>query len=324
MRFAVPFVLGLLLCGCATTQAPREASAGNGPYVDCRGEPSASPTVVLEAGAFETAADWDLVMEVLTGGGRVCAYTRAGLGASPARKRAPTVAAIAAELKGVIDDIDRDHPVILVGHSNGALYAEILARTWPERVAGLVYVDGVNTAALKSPDIMAAIGVERRDAHLAEIAGRVGLAGAMAQTVVDRVGLKGRAAERKYQAMESLDHLQASYLEEKQIARGIRASRNLPPLNPNIPVAVLIAAEDPSDSLAKAWDKVQRDSASGARQQWILEMPGSTHVSPLGRDRAYVAAAVDWVRSLSVTRQPARIFVQPASPAPAPALSTGP
>jgi len=29
----------------------------------------------------------------------------------------------------------------------------------------------------------------------------------------------------------------------------------------------------------------------------------STHVSPLGRDRAYVAAAVDWVRSLTVSRQ---------------------
>jgi pimeloyl-ACP methyl ester carboxylesterase len=323
MRRAVFAVLGVVLAGCAT--GPHNpAPIRDRPYIDCRGQETAAPTVVLEAGAFETAADWDLVMGEIAPGGRVCAYTRAGLGASPPKPRAPTVLAIASELKGVIDRLAPGRPVILVGHSNGALYAEILARLWPDRVAGLVYVDGVNTSALRSPEIMAALGVERRDAHLAELAGRIGLAGAMAQTVVDRVGLRGRAAERKYRAMESLDHLQASYLEEKQIAPGIRASRRLPPLEADIPVAVLIAAEDPSDGLAKAWRKVQIASAAGARQKWILDMPGATHVSPLGRDRAYVTAAVDWERTLALSRRTSSPAEPPTSPAPARAPSTAP
>lgn len=327
MRPALSAVaVALALAGCATTPANPHMVGPPRPYVECRGAPNASPTVVLEAGAFETAADWDLVMDDLAPGGKVCAYTRAGLGSSPGKAREPTLIAIANDLSAVLAGIDDDRPVILVGHSNGALYAETFARLWPERVAGLVYVDGVNSAALRSPGVMAALGVERRDAHLAEIAGRVGLAGAVAQTVVDRIGLKGDAAERKYRAMQSLEHLRASYLEEKQIVPGIRASRRLPPLSPAISIAVLIAAEHPTDGLAKAWRKVQVDSAAQARQRWILDMPGATHVSPLGRDRAYITAAVGWLRGLTVNGQPGpgpAPSAPPTSPAPDPGRATG-
>jgi hypothetical protein len=99
--------------------------------------------------------------------------------------------------------------------------------------------------------------------------------------------------------MTSLDHLKTSYREARQIIPGIRTTRRLPPLERRIPVAVLIAAEDPDTALARAWRQVQVASAAGAGRSWILDMPGATHVSPLGRDRAYVTAAVDWLRRLT-------------------------
>jgi hypothetical protein len=61
---------------------------------------------------------------------------------------------------------------------------------------------------------------------------------------------------------------------------------------------VLIAAENPQTPLAQSWRAVQLRSAASAKAQWILDMPGATHVSPLGRDRAYVAAAVSWIREM--------------------------
>ena len=51
-------------------------------FTDCRGDKTAAPTVILEAGAFGNSADWDYVVQDLSVGGRVCAYDRAGLGRS--------------------------------------------------------------------------------------------------------------------------------------------------------------------------------------------------------------------------------------------------
>lgn len=287
----------LFLGGCATT-GPQVTpiTANKALYIDCLGEAGHGPTVILEAGAFETEADWDLVMADMAPSGRVCAYARAGLGSAPAQTRRPTVETITDELHDLLAGLGETAPVILVGHSNGALYAETFARRWPDRVAGLVYVDGVNSDAAKSPSILAALHEELRTAELAYAAGELGLAGLAAGTLIDRIGLTGKAAERKYRALTSLEHLRASRAEERTILAGVRETRKLPPMPAGIPIAALVAAEDPTTPLAVAWREVQLDSTRGALCRWLLDMPGATHVSPLGRDRAYVVSAVKWVR----------------------------
>ena len=92
-------ILALALAACALSACAvgGRASPAKSPqlYVDCRGQASANPTVILESGAFGSAADWDLVLDDLAKGGRVCAYDRAGIGRSPPRTGGPGVAAIA-------------------------------------------------------------------------------------------------------------------------------------------------------------------------------------------------------------------------------------
>ena len=100
-RLSAPLVLALLFSAggpvgatgsnrfAAEAPSPPDASPAGPPplHVECHGERNAAPTVILEAGAFGTSADWPLVLTDLAAGGRACAYDRSGLGLS---RPAPT------------------------------------------------------------------------------------------------------------------------------------------------------------------------------------------------------------------------------------------
>ena len=266
-------------------------------HVDCRGERTASPTVILEAGAFGTSADWDFVLDDLAKAGRVCAYDRAGLGASPPRPGEKDVLTKAGELNGLLDQLDETRPVILVGHSNGALYIEAFASLWPERVAGLAYVNGVGPDDLDYPRLLADLRAERRASNLAVTAGDLGLSGLVADEL--SMGLASEAARRKREGLTSLARLKVARDEDRLITPGLDAARRLGDATRHIPTVVICGAPYPNQPLAKAWRAAEIAPALRADTAWILEMPGATHVSPLTRDRAYVSAAVNWLRSLS-------------------------
>ncbi len=268
-------------------------------FVDCRGERTSSPTVILEAGAFGTSADWDFVLDDLAAGGRACAFDRAGLGRSPPRPGDKDVLTKAGELNGLLDQLGETGPVILVGHSNGALYARAFASIWPERVAGLVYVNGVGPETGDDPALIADLTAERRASNLAVTAGRLGLAGMVADTLGGPMGLNDVAARRKRAGLLSLASLKAARDEDRWIIPGLETVRRLGGAARRIPTAVIIGAEYPARPLAQAWRAAEVAPADQADRHWVLDMPGATHVSPLTRDRAYVTAAVSWLRSLS-------------------------
>lgn len=290
--------LAAAILGLAPIPACAQAPAPVPPlHVDCRGEASASPTVILEAGAFGTSADWDFVLDDLAKGGRVCAYDRAGLGESPPRPGGRDVLAKADELRGLLDQLGENRPVILVGHSNGALYVEAFASLWPQRVAGLVYVNGVGPDDLDDPRLLADLRAERQASSAAVAAGELGLSA----LVVDELymGLKGKAAHRKAHGLRRLASLKVARDEDRLIIPGLDAARRLGDAARHIPTVVISGALYPNQPLARSWRTAEVAPALRADRAWILDMPGATHVSPLTRDRAYVTAAVSWLRSLS-------------------------
>ena len=281
-----------LACG------PARSAPATSLYVDCRGAPTTAPTVILEAGAFGASADWDLVLDDLAKGGRVCAYDRAGVGRSPPRAGGEDVVAIADELSGLLDALGETRPVILVGHSNGALYIETFAALWPGRVAGLVYVNGVGSDDLDDPRLMAELAKERRLSDLAVAAAHLGLTRLMASAVVQYVGLHGTAAARKQQDLTRIAGLRTARDEDRAIIAGLALTRALGGSPPEVPTVAIIGAVQPDAPAAKAWRAAEAAPARRASASWILDTPGATHVSFLARDRAYVTAAVDWLRSL--------------------------
>ena len=251
---------------------------------------------MLEAGAFGTSADWDLVLRDLSADRRVCAYDRLGLGQSPDRDgQRPTESQIAGELAVTLDRLGERDPIILVGHSNGAFYAEAFATLFPARVAGVAYIDGVGTDDLDNAKVMAELRGEEERARLAVIGGWLGLAALAAKPMIDAIGLSGPAADRKRQAVTSPRHLANARDEVLQIIPGLARVRALGGVSRTVPTAVVVASLNPASAVDRAWRSAQTKPARRACQGWVLDANGATHVSVLGRDRSYVEAAVAWL-----------------------------
>jgi pimeloyl-ACP methyl ester carboxylesterase len=293
------WIVALALCSTAAAKAKTAASPSVAPalFADCRGAPSASPTVVLEAGAFGTSADWDQVLGDLSQEGRVCAYDRSGLGRSAPSAAGLGPIARAHELAAFLDQIGERRPVILVGHSNGALYVEAFARLWPGRVAGLVYVNGVGSDDIDHPILMHELAQERALSGLAARVGDLGLSGLVADTLSEP-GLSPDAQERKRAALTCRPCLKVARDEDRLVEPGVGVVHALPDDARQIPTVAIIGSSDPPDwREPRAWRAAERAPALRAEHGWILEAQGASHVSPLARDRAYVHAAVAWLRS---------------------------
>ncbi|MDB5458779.1 MAG: hypothetical protein JWO72_520 [Caulobacteraceae bacterium] len=293
-RPAAAGLAALVACACARADAPPPTAPI---HVDCRGKPSASPTVILEAGLFGTATDFDQVVPELAQGGRVCAYDRKGLGRSPPKTDGEDVTAVARELNDLLDSLGEQRPVILVGHSNGALYVEEFAELWPERVAGLVYVNGVNSDDLDYPVLMDDLAKERNLARLTVVAAHLGLAPLVADWLTARAGLNGQAALDKRRALGNLSHLRTARDEDLAIIPGIKTVRSHETALADIPLAVVVGAVDPRAEISTAWRAAGLEAVNRAKTSWMLDAPGVTHASPLAKDRHYVTAAVNWLRS---------------------------
>lgn len=302
-------LIGLGLAGCATVRpgAPdlaRRAPGLPSPYIDCRGPRTTAPTVVLEAGAFGTSADWNRVLRDIARSGRVCAYDRLGLGASPDRRDTPTPEHIAADLAALLDRLGETRPIVLVGHSNGAFYAETFATLYPDRVAGVAYVDGVGTDDLDNPVVVSELQTEESRARFAAIGGRMGLARLVVGPMIDAIGLRGRAAAHKWEALTSPRHLAAARDEVLEILPGLRRIKDRGGPSRAIPTAVIVASQSPGDPVDEAWREAQIAPARRACQGWALDAVGASHVSPLGRDRSYVLAAVRWLETPGLKAAP--------------------
>ncbi len=105
----------------------------------CQG--TGSPTVILDAGTGGSTLDWREVQGEIARFTSVCSYDRAGYGFSDGPTRP-------SDAHNAVDDLHRlvvraglRTPLILVGHSNGGIYAALYAKRFPRDVAGMVLVD---------------------------------------------------------------------------------------------------------------------------------------------------------------------------------------
>jgi len=99
------------------------------------------PTVVFESGLGDDSLVWRFVQGQIGATTRACSYDRAGYGFSDPSGRAADAANTVSDLHALLLAAGIVHPIVLVGHSIGGLYATLYAQRDLSRVAGLVLVD---------------------------------------------------------------------------------------------------------------------------------------------------------------------------------------
>jgi len=130
-------------------------------HLYCMGEERDAPVVILEAGATFIATGWQWVMNHLAETTRVCTYDRSGFGWSEEGIHPFDGPQISDELHLLLRNSGIDQPVILVGHSLGAMIGRIHFDRYPEDLAGLVMIEPAD------PDIFLSEYAEERG-HMAE------------------------------------------------------------------------------------------------------------------------------------------------------------
>lgn len=104
--------------------------------------PPDAPLVLTSSGLGGTWADWLSVADALGPRARLLLTERPGVGDAPRWDEGTTeLDAAADDLAAALDAVGAGRAV-LVGHSMGAWYVEACARRHPDRVAGLVLLDG--------------------------------------------------------------------------------------------------------------------------------------------------------------------------------------
>jgi pimeloyl-ACP methyl ester carboxylesterase len=133
----------LVLACCARERpAPSERMVDIGTHrlqVRCLG--SGTPAVVIDAGIGDSLDKLRPLQERLSGLTRVITYNRAGYGQSQAGALPRDCGREAEELKALLEKTPVPGPYVLVGHSLGALNAQMFAAIYPADVAALVLLD---------------------------------------------------------------------------------------------------------------------------------------------------------------------------------------
>ena len=99
------------------------------------------PAVVFVTGLGQPQSDFELVYNDIKKTNRIFSYDRAGLGQSEALDNVRTVDTMACELNSLLTHQNIAPPFILVGHSMGGFIIRCFAAMYPEKVAGLIFVD---------------------------------------------------------------------------------------------------------------------------------------------------------------------------------------
>lgn len=134
-------LLALALAAASPPTPGQVVRLPDGRRLDFRCAGAGSPTVVLESGFGADALAWPRVKALVAPTNRICSYDRAGSGFSDPGPLPRDGAAIARDLDDGLRAAKIGGPLVVVGHSAGALYVRLFADRRPRDVVGMVLID---------------------------------------------------------------------------------------------------------------------------------------------------------------------------------------
>ena len=149
----------------------------------CLGE--GAPVVVFEASGFGNSMSSRQARTRLARVTTVCGYDRMGVGWSDPGPTTISVGMLADDLRALQEKAPLAPPLVLVASSIGGVTAEMFARQYPARVAGLIMLDAATSEILpQAAQLIASTEIDL-GCRVAKVSGRVG-----ALRVLDPFGLR--------------------------------------------------------------------------------------------------------------------------------------
>ena len=243
---AMVAIAGLMYEAYADAEAAREFPppgtmvdiGGRRLHLVCIGrDDGMDPTVMFLPSGWGTAVSSSKARDRLATRTRVCSYDRAGHGWSDAAPGVTTIGSTVNDLGVLQDRAKLTAPFVLVGSSIGGLTAEAFARTYPERVAGVVFVDAASSLIV--PRVMGRSWTVRALACTAGALARFGV-----MRVMDPFGLGAESEGARQSA--AITYGARTWTSICAMARGLSATQReleqAPPLPPGLPIIVLSAS----------------------------------------------------------------------------------
>jgi pimeloyl-ACP methyl ester carboxylesterase len=258
------------------------------------------PVVIFEPGALQTAISSEQARVEVSSQTRVCSYDRMGNGWSDAGPAGSISAGqLADDLRLLLDRAGIPPPYILVPGSFGGLTVEMFARRYPERVAGLVFLDAANSELLERG--MAVIDpAHAQRVCLARLPARLGILRLLDPLHLRSLPQPGLAIALLYRA-EPMDTLCAM---ARGLPRSAQELHDAPPLPSDLPLVVLnhdsatgfippglaFLSQNPRyASLMNEWMPMQQKFSRRSRRGTWQAVPGSDH--GIASSRPHVVAA---------------------------------
>jgi len=210
-------------------------------HINCLGE--GSPTVILETGAGTGGATlfWQDIHEAAAKFTRVCAYDRAGVGYSEPVDKLTRAEDVVTNLSILLEAYDIDDDLVLVGWSRGGVYTRRFQARFPEKVAGLVFVDSSHELQYQrvppAPIQIPAIGPLYKIAQYLQPIGLLRITG-LAEGQIQNFAIPAREMPRAT-ALYNLSHAPSTLINEMQGAMTDRATTEPPQSLGDLPLVVI-------------------------------------------------------------------------------------
>ncbi len=260
-------------------------------HLNCLGGGS-GPTVILEAGNADFSVVWAKVQPALAASVRVCAYDRAGLGWSERGTAPRTLDAMTDELRRLLDAAGIDSKLLLVGHSFGGIVARSFAAAHPDRIAGMILLDGAHERQLEaSPSMRSSIEAGVAQFQSLVPLASLGLLAMMPHTIPNRE-FPEAAYEDYASVLATTGYFATAAEETAMLPANLEAMAAKPRGLGELPLTVLsrgrvdappgATTADPG-TLKKAWGDLQAELAGLSANSRHVEVDDSGHYLHLDR-----------------------------------------